>query len=108
MEEGHDLSHPRAAASHDGAKAYEAHFSTTVLPHLRHTDGFSGAYVLEREQEGEVALEVLTMWESLDAVRAFAGADIEAAVVEPEARAVLARFDSRVSHHAIAINVAAS
>jgi len=44
------------------------------------------------------------MWQSLDAVRAFAGADIEAAVVEPEARAVLASFDSRVSHYTIGIN----
>ena len=37
-------------------------------------------------------------WESLDAIRAFAGEDIDLAVVEPEARAVLSRFDSRVRH----------
>jgi hypothetical protein len=34
----------------------------------------------------------------MDAIRAFTGDDIEAAVVEPAARAVLADFDSRVRH----------
>ena len=97
----------RAAASPEGATAYRAYFSGAVLPHLRRVAGFSGADVLEQEQDGEVALQVMTLWDSLDAVRAFAGADIETAVVEPAARAVLSHYERTVSHHTVVITVAA-
>jgi hypothetical protein len=40
----------------------------------------------------------LTLFESLEAVRAFAGTDHEVAVVPPEARALLSRFDERSAH----------
>ncbi len=40
----------------------------------------------------------LTLWESWDALRAFAGEDHEAAVVPPAARALLSRFDERSAH----------
>jgi len=38
-------------------------------------------------------------FDSLDAVRVFAGDDYEAAVVPPPARAVLAHFDARSQHY---------
>jgi hypothetical protein len=42
------------------------------------------------------------MWfDSLDAVRAFAGEDYEVAVVPPKARAVLARFEERSQHYTV-------
>ena len=44
---------------------------------------------------------VLTFWDSMAAVRRFAGADSEKAVVEPEARAILASFDESVTHFEI-------
>jgi heme-degrading monooxygenase HmoA len=45
----------------------------------------------------------VTRWRSLDAVRAFAGADPDAAVVEPEAAAVLTRYDARVKHYEVVL-----
>ena len=42
---------------------------------------------------------VITMWESLDAIRAFAGDDIEAAVFEPEAQRLLPNREDRVKHY---------
>jgi hypothetical protein len=60
--------------------------------------GYQGAYLLRRVVPGEVEFVTLTMFESLDAVRAFAGVDYEAAVVPPPARALLARFDQRSIH----------
>ena len=44
---------------------------------------------------------MLTLWESMEAVRRFAGAKSERAVVEPEARAVLSWFDETVTHFEI-------
>jgi hypothetical protein len=41
----------------------------------------------------------ITLWDSLDAVRAFAGDDYEIAVVPPPARQLLSRFDERSRHY---------
>ena len=41
----------------------------------------------------------MTLWDSLDAARAFAGEDYEAAVVPPEARELLSRFDGTSKHY---------
>ncbi len=80
------------------ADAYAEHFARAVKPQLESTDGFLGATVERVEGDGGVEIAVVTRWESLDAIRAFAGEDIELAVVEPEARAVLSGFDTRVRH----------
>jgi hypothetical protein len=45
---------------------------------------------------------ITIMWfDSIEAVRAFAGEDYEVAVVPPEARALLARFDGRSQHYEV-------
>ena len=49
----------------------------------------------------EIEFLVLTLWDSMDAVRAFAGDQPERAVVEPEARAALVRFESTVAHYEV-------
>ena len=50
------------------------------------------------EADGGIEIVVVTRWESMVAIRAFAGEDIDLAVITPEARAVLSRFDRRVRH----------
>ncbi|MQA87620.1 MAG: hypothetical protein GEV03_24105 [Streptosporangiales bacterium] len=97
-----------ATATADGADAYREHFTGSVLPALRELDGHRGAYLLRRDRDGHVELQVITLWESLDAVRRFAGPDVEAAVVEPEARAVLTDFDAKVAHHSVVIDALAA
>jgi mannose-6-phosphate isomerase-like protein (cupin superfamily) len=86
------------AEGSEQADAYVAHFEHTVRPHLESTEGFLGATIeLIRDDDGS-EIVVVTRWASMDAIRAFAGEDIDLAVVEPEARAVLAQFDTRVRH----------
>jgi len=81
------------------AGAYVEHFERAVRPRLEASDGFVDATVERVEQDGgRTEIVVVTRWESLDAIRAFAGDDVEVAVVEPEALAVLADFDDRVRH----------
>jgi heme-degrading monooxygenase HmoA len=96
----------RATATDDGADAYRAHFSRSVLPELQRIDGFQGAYLLRRDHDGSVELQVLTLWDSLDAIGRFAGADLEAAVVEPAARAALTTYDTTVTHHTVVVDAA--
>lgn len=83
----------------ENADAYVAHFEDQVRRHLEATDGFVDARV-ERmaDDRGCTELVVVTRWISLDAIRAFAGDEIDVAVVEPAARAVLCDFDRNVRH----------
>ena len=78
--------------------AYIAHFTTNVLPELRRLDGFVTASLLRQERGDEVAIFVITTWASKEAIRAFAGNDIERAVVEPEAVDALTSYDATVQH----------
>ena len=87
-----------------GARRYLAHFRRRVLPALRRLPGHCGALVVRRRRAGEVEITVLTLWRSLAAVRDFAGRDVARAVVEPEARAVLRRFDTRVAHFEVLLD----
>jgi heme-degrading monooxygenase HmoA len=78
-------------------------FRETVLPQLRRIDGHRGAYVLQRSLGSECQIFVLTLWDSMDAIRAFAGEDPSVAVVEEEAKAFLSRFDPNVQHFDVVV-----
>jgi heme-degrading monooxygenase HmoA len=82
-------------------KAYLKHFSKGVLAELRRYDGFASALVLTRDLDAETEVVVNTFWKNLASIRAFAGADCEAAVVAPEAAALLISYDKRVKHYVV-------
>jgi uncharacterized protein len=82
---------------------YLEHFSKNVLPELRRVPGYLGAVVSLKRLNNEVKIVVETNWRSFESIRAFAGSDLEAAVVAPEAAALLTSFDSRVCHSEIVL-----
>ncbi len=82
-------------------EAYPRHLLQSVRPKLEQLPGFQGLYLLRRRGLEEIEFLVVTLWDSMDAIRSFAGDQPELAVVEPEARAALVRFDSMVSHYEI-------
>jgi len=88
----------RGWTARENADAYERFLLDELFPSLRGIAGFLGAEVLRRDEDGEVAFVVLTRFESLDAVRAFAGDDYETPVIEPEAQALLAHWEPRAVH----------
>lgn len=63
--------------------------------------GYRGLQLLRRDGGDEVEFVTLMWFDSLDAVRAFAGEDHEVAVVPPKARALLSRFDARSAHYPV-------
>ena len=67
----------------------------------RNMRGFKGIQLLRRELGEEVEFVTIMTFDSLDAVREFAGKDYEVAVVPPKAREVLAHFDARSQHYEI-------
>jgi antibiotic biosynthesis monooxygenase (ABM) superfamily enzyme len=84
------------------ADAYERFLLDDLFPAMRDIAGFRGADVLRRPEDDEVAFVTLTRFESLEAVRAFAGEDYDVPVLEPQALALLARYDERAEHFATA------
>jgi len=85
------------------ADAYERLLRHEIFEGIsgRGIPGFLGIDLLRRPR-GELVEFVTIMWfDSLDAVRAFAGPDYEVAVVPPAARALLARFDERSAHYEV-------
>jgi heme-degrading monooxygenase HmoA len=89
----------RATATPDGARRYEQHFEITVLPELRAVPGFRTAYLMRRDHDDTVRIHVLTFWDSMAAIAAFAGSTPQSAVVDPAAQAVLLTFDPTVDHY---------
>ena len=87
-----------ARATGDGAQQYIRHFHQEVLPHLQQVGGYQGALLLRREINALFEIQVLTFWDTMDAIGQFAGTDVDSAVVEDEAKAVLHDFDTRVTH----------
>lgn len=83
---------------------YLNHFSKNVLPELRRVEGYLGATLSIRHAGDEVEILVESFWRSLDSVRNFAGPDLEAAVVAPEAAALLTDFDRRVRHYDLTVS----
>lgn len=92
--------HGRTSASN--AASYARHARETVFPALARIDGFRGAMLLRRDKVDETEFVVQTVWNSMDAVRKFAGDQVDLAVVEPAARRVLSTFDEFVRHYELA------
>jgi heme-degrading monooxygenase HmoA len=92
-----------ARITRERAPLYAAHLEQHVLPALRSLAGYAGAKLLQRTTGTGVEVVVLTWWESLDAIRAFAGDDLEAAVVADAAAALLTEYDSRVRHYEVVL-----
>ena len=84
----------------ENADAYEALLRAEILPSIaRQNEGFTGVHLLRRNDGDEVEFVTICWFETWEAVRAFAGEDYEVAVVPPEARQLLSRFDARSQHY---------
>ena len=90
-----------ARTTRDGAQQYAEHFRRVVLPELEVIAGYRGARLMEREQDGGIEVVVVTRWQTLDAIRAFAGDELDHAVVHDAAAALLTDYDRRVRHFGV-------
>lgn len=88
----------------ENADAYEKLLRTEIFSGIakRSIQGYRGIHLLRRDVDDGVEFVTIMWFDSLDAVRAFAGDSYEVAVVPPQARQLLSRFDSHSAHyHAI-------
>ena len=92
----------RGRTTRENAAAYEELLGTTILPGIDRIRGFRGAELFRRELGDEVEFVTVTRFDSLDAVREFAGEEYEHAVISEEAHRLLSHFDERVAHYEVA------
>jgi len=85
------------------ADAYEHLLRSKVLPELKTIAGYRGGYILRNDGAEESEFLVINFFDSLDAVRKFAGANYNAPVFEPEAKALLSRFEPLASHYDVRV-----
>lgn len=85
----------------ENADIYEAMLKSEIFVGIqgRAIPGYRGIRLLRRPVEGEVEFITIMDFDSIDAVREFAGEDYTTAVVPPKARAVLAHFDAHSQHY---------
>ena len=87
----------------ENADSYERLLRSEIFPGIqnRRIPGYLGIQLHRRDVEAEVEFVTVMWFESIASIRTFAGADYEAAVVPPIARALLARFDARSQHYEV-------
>lgn len=87
----------------ENADVYESLLKDEIFVFIqnRKIDGFQGIQLLRRDLGEEVEFLTIMRFDTLDAVREFAGEDYELAFVPDKARAVLAHFDLRAQHYEI-------
>ncbi len=94
----------KARATPERVRDYTAYLKSTVVPELTAIHGYQGVSLLQRDRSGAVEVTVITWWESLEAIRAFAGEAIETAVVHDSAARMLIDFDRSVEHHQVIVD----
>jgi heme-degrading monooxygenase HmoA len=74
------------------------HLLTETFPALGNIPGFVDASILPRTLTTGVQFQVVTRWNSIDAIVRFAGADAEASVVPPQVAEMMIEYDPRATH----------
>ena len=98
--------HWRGWTSPQNADAYETLLKTQVLPGLTKIAGYRGGFVLRDNSADEVEFVVINLFDSVEAVRAFAGPDYTIAIFEPEARLLLSRIETTALHYEVRASTA--
>ena len=85
------------------ADIYEKLLKSEIFPGIasKNVFGYRQIQLLRRPVDTEVEFVTIMWFDSWAAVRQFAGEDYEKAVVPPQARKVLSRFDERSQHYEI-------
>jgi heme-degrading monooxygenase HmoA len=85
----------------EDADAYESKLKPELLPGIGKVPGYRGSYLLRRDLEGEVEFITIMIWESLDAIKAVAGANYTVSIVPEDRLKYLSRHDSHAVHYEI-------
>lgn len=82
---------------------YLEYLNRTGVPDLRATEGNQGVYVMRRIEGEQAHFLLISLWESIDAIKKFAGEDVEKARYYPEDPAFLLEMELCVTHYEIPV-----
>ena len=91
----------RGAVRPEHGDAYAAYLERTGVHDCRATPGNQGVWVLRRDLPDQTEFLVVSWWESYDAIRRFAGDDVERAHYYPEDRDFLLYLEPTVAHYEV-------
>jgi len=91
----------RGLAKRGFAEAYVEHLQSETFPAIRKLPGFVSASILRRAVTEGVEFLIITQWESVESIRAFAGPDAETAVVPANVREMMIEYDRVVRHYEV-------
>ena len=84
------------------ADAYEAMLKPEPLPGIGEAPGYKGSYLLRRNLGDEVEFITVLLWESMEALRAYAGTDFETSIIPEERRKYLSKHETKAAHYEVA------
>jgi len=93
----------RALTTSELEPEYLEQVRAVVMPHMHSFAGYRGAQFAKRSLDGRVEILVMTYWESMDAVRAFAGSDEAHAYMPREIAATLDSYDATSDHYEVVL-----
>jgi heme-degrading monooxygenase HmoA len=83
------------------ADAYEAMLKPEPLPGVGKVPGYKGSYLLRRDLGDEIEFITVLLWESMEALRAYAGPDYETSIIPEERRKYLSSHDPKAAHYEV-------
>ena len=84
------------------ADAYEALLKPELLPGVSRKKGYRGSHLLRRPAGDEIEFVTILFFDTLDDIKALTGPDYETAVIPPERKQYLSRFDAKAVHYEVA------
>lgn len=93
--------HWKGIARKERANEYIDHLKNDTFRKLKEIGGFISASILKRDLTDGVEFLVITKWETLDAIKQFAGEKIDMAVVPKPVQDIMLTYDDHVSHYEV-------
>ena len=83
---------------------YFEYIRKTGVKECRSTEGNRGVYVLRRFENGKAEFQMITLWDSFEAIKRFSGPEIDKAVYFPDDKKYLLELDPQVTHFEVISN----
>ena len=93
--------HWKGVAKRERAQEYIAHLQIETFQQITLIPGFISAKILERDIQEGIEFLIITKWQDIDAIKQFAGSNIEIAVVPELVQDIMLKYDKSVSHYKV-------
>ena len=80
---------------------YFEYIQNTGVPDIQKTEGNQGVFVFRRNEDGKSYFFMVSLWDSYESIRKFAGDDIRKAFYYPEDKKYLIKLEPYVDHYEV-------